>query len=66
MTARISQATYIANVVAAAQARGVTDPDALSSLRRDAIDLWQYLNTFSGVPLGGAGGRQRTLRQRDC
>lgn len=56
MTARISQATYIANVVAAAQARGVTDPDALSSLRRDAIDFWQtYLSTFSGVPLNGAG-----------
>lgn len=53
MSAPMSQASYTAAVLATATARGVTDPDAISSLKRDAIDYYQsYLNTFSGEPLG--------------
>lgn len=53
MTAPITQATYVANVTAAATARGVTDPLALASIRTEAIDRWQsYLNTNNGLPLG--------------
>lgn len=53
MTAPMTQAAYVASVLATAQARGVTDPDALASLRRDAVDYWQtYINTFTGRPFG--------------
>lgn len=53
MSAPMTQATYVGNVVAAATARGVTDPDALASIKRDAVDYWQsYINTASGRPLG--------------
>jgi hypothetical protein len=49
----MTQSVYVGNVVAAAVARGVTDPDALSSIKRDAADMWQsYLNTFTGRPRG--------------
>jgi hypothetical protein len=52
----MTRASYISNVVTAATGRGVTDPDALASIRREAIDTWQsYLNTYTGVPLNGSG-----------
>lgn len=55
MAAPMTQATYVANVLAAATGRGVSDPDALAGIKRDAADYWQsYLNTFSGRPLGNA------------
>lgn len=53
MTAAITQAAYVANLVSIAAARGVTDPLALAKIRTDAIDAWQsYLNTPTGVLLG--------------
>lgn len=49
----MTQAVYVANVLAAAAARGVTDVEALRRLRADAIDLWSSrLNTYSGAPSG--------------
>jgi hypothetical protein len=38
MTAAMTQAAYVANVLAAATARGVSDPDAIASIKRDAAD----------------------------
>jgi hypothetical protein len=56
MSAPISQSTYVANVLA--QAHGVTDPDAVASVKRDAADFWQScLNSASGRPLGGPDDR---------
>lgn len=54
MSGVVSQATYVANAVAAAAARGVTDAEELRRVRTDAADFWQSrLNTYSGVPSGG-------------
>ena len=54
MTAPMTQATFVANAVAAATARGVTDAEELRRVRTDAADFWQSrLNTYSGVPSGG-------------
>ncbi len=54
MTAPMTLATYLANVVAAATARGVTNAEQLARIEADARDFWQSrLNTFSGVPSGG-------------
>lgn len=39
---------YVANVVATAQARGVTDPTALARVRQDAMD--QYDSRLSRDP----------------
>jgi hypothetical protein len=53
MTAPITITQYVTAVVGSAQARGVTDPDAIASLKRDAADYWQsYINTASGRPPG--------------
>jgi hypothetical protein len=53
MAAPMTRAALIAQKVADAQARGVTDPLALQSIRAEAADTWDsYLNTFSGRPLG--------------
>jgi hypothetical protein len=52
----MTQAAYVANIVTAAQARGVSDPEALRRLRSDAIDFWQSrLNaSYSGEPSGSS------------
>ena len=54
MTAPVSQATFVANAVTAAQARGITDAEHLARIRTEAIDHWQNdLNqSYSGEPRG--------------
>jgi len=54
MTAPMSQATYVANVIAIATARGITDADHLARLRVEAMDFWNSrLNaSYSGEPSG--------------
>jgi hypothetical protein len=48
-----SEATYVANVVAVAAARGITDAEQLSRIRLEARDTWEsYLNTNTGRPIG--------------
>jgi len=52
----MTQSTFVANAVTAAQARGVTDAEALRRIRTDAIDFWQSnLNeSYSGEPRGSS------------
>jgi hypothetical protein len=58
MTAPMTEATYVANVVAAATAAGVTGAEALARIRSDARDQWEsYINTNSGQPIGGNNDR---------
>jgi hypothetical protein len=54
MTAPMTQATYVTNVVNAATARGVTDVEHLERIRVEAVDFWQSrLNqSYSGEPSG--------------
>jgi hypothetical protein len=56
VTAPVTLSTFLANAVATAQARGVTDAEALRRIRLDAIDHWQNdLNwSFSGAPRGSS------------
>jgi hypothetical protein len=54
MTAVISEAIYINNVVTAASSRGVTSVEALEKIREDARIYWaDQLNTYSGTPASG-------------
>jgi hypothetical protein len=55
MTAPMTEATFVATQVAAAQARGVSgDGEALARIRADARDAWENnLNqSYSGSPRG--------------
>jgi len=54
MTAPMTQATYVANVIALATARGISDADHLNRIRAEAMDFWNSrLNaSYSGEPSG--------------
>jgi len=54
MTAPMTQATFVANAVTAATARGISDADHLNRIRAEAIDFWNSrLNaSYSGEPSG--------------